>query len=67
MPNDNNELLVRALKYGHCGGFYCNGKGIRDHEHHCPYYEFIIDEQNHECQCCETCHEACQRSVQGDL
>jgi len=59
---DAMDITARILKHGYCSGHHCNGKGIPQADHTCPFGEEIRDDHSL-CNCCETCEHECAMDI----
>ena len=47
-----------------CGGSHCDGKGVAEAAHSCPYQSEINDDHTEDyCTCCETCEHECAMDI----
>ena len=56
------DKLANILRNGYCIGYHCEGRGIAQDPHTCPFGEEIRNDHS-ECNCCEKCEHQCAMDI----
>jgi len=63
VPEDSEEKVIKLLRNGYCNRHHCDGKGIAEDSHTCPFAEEIRDDHDSECNCCKECTYQCAMDI----
>lgn len=60
---EEQDKVAQILRNGYCARSHCNGKGIAEDDHTCPFNDEIHPERTGLCNCCEICAHECAMDI----